>query len=834
MFFDWLLFILKIVCSRKKDKVVFTITLAMNAEKKRKRADIAADIRKLARTSIECFQKKTDVPRALLFDGKASQVIKTGVFMVSAVQEQLRYTSLPPFVDTTDNFNVQTMQFIEANADEIAKSVHERTSSFVLTPGQMVAIHYVAYGSQTTVAYGYTMRKEAVLAANIVKPNRGKPGNTVNLKDCNGVLSLKPESMPSKLRVVCFPPGTGKTIITVAAMQLVLFSEKGQRQSFKFYKHCASDPETGYRRENTSDFESMAKRRIAPLVLFFVPKNMMEHWRKTVADSQAECTRLFGEGVRVWQGLKKEFSVDAVFQDMLKTFWILPLESKSLDVMQEHPDVAVSGVVYDEMNTNISKNGARARSPIAGPVLVPQATVETLKLHFRNKTSGNFLQNIVGAGALNTAQELKCLVANKQFTEVRTSLISMAKLRLSMPPETLMTMLASGSVSKMPEGVVVLRLRGRPTLLQTMHPGSLTFDLSACFQQHFSLTDGNGLLPTAAFIKSRDDDVIQIDWYAMDTAFREYKDRVYKHSIFEDHYAELGVPGYADEDEIKKAFHQQALKWHPDKNNGCPEAAERFKKIKRAYDVLSDDVGRQYYDRTSGHEYHYEKMMNNNKTRMARAAGTRFEEQKAKIHAFLAPCSACHGAPVFLRCNNLAVCDNPLCEKFYGVARFAMQSRMPLGASVREKVSKLQDAIAPEFTSQELVYASLSFMITENPKASVLLFCKQMTPEFEQFMNGRHGRLGNTKIVDLERTASAAGKAKKVFEEFISPTRENAMILVCSLSKGSGTVAGLDLKTTTGVVIFGSMSTDQQTQIYGRVLRMDVEGKGMIPVVVVS
>ncbi|TND10159.1 MAG: curved DNA-binding protein [Bacteroidetes bacterium] len=61
-------------------------------------------------------------------------------------------------------------------------------------------------------------------------------------------------------------------------------------------------------------------------------------------------------------------------------------------------------------------------------------------------------------------------------------------------------------------------------------------------------------------------------------------------------YLILDITEGATVDEIKKAYRALAKQHHPDKNNGSKESEERFKKIREAYEILSDEDKKRAYD----------------------------------------------------------------------------------------------------------------------------------------------------------------------------------------------------------------------------------------------
>jgi DnaJ-class molecular chaperone len=74
-----------------------------------------------------------------------------------------------------------------------------------------------------------------------------------------------------------------------------------------------------------------------------------------------------------------------------------------------------------------------------------------------------------------------------------------------------------------------------------------------------------------------------------------------------DYYKILGITTDSNQIQIRKAFRELALQYHPDKNKNSEESKEKFMEIVQAYEVLSDVKARERYDFNTVSEKKFQK-----------------------------------------------------------------------------------------------------------------------------------------------------------------------------------------------------------------------------------
>ena len=759
--------------------------------------------------------------------------LSTQDFMHSTIQEQTDFIKRPSWVNTHDNVSGPVLRWFSENSSIVARDTPARTGFFDLTYGQRAAIYYFAYGTPVKVSYGYELNREAASKflekhflsyggldnpqrkQEIINRLKHRQTQLLRLKasETTSIMSLSPETVPPMLRIACLPMGLGKTVICVFSAVMALCTTKGRQISDIVYAQKSREAETGFRRETEIDFSKTDQKKVAPLFVFFVPKHMEVHWEQTMYDCKSEVSRLHEKGVflfddvQIWRGTPKRdilsFSVRRCYKEGKPTLWVLPLVSSSLDVLYASPDIAVSGVVYDEMDTNISKVGNKVRSIIAGPVIVAQATIESLVVHFQNQQKNNFLQNIVGAHAMRDEEDMNRSLKSGEFSEISRTLTCSARLHLCMPSAKFMQMVAGASVNKMPLGIRCHGITSRKSVYDVLCYGDLRErDLSAIIINHLHRRLEHLVVATAQLRQKLSAvSYVRVVHGHQVVDFEAIKQPLYR--IADEFFSNAGPSLYdvlgLDSNrwsipfsELEAAKKKAQIQWHPDKHpNDTQKATEMFQKIGQAFDTLSDYRKKEQYDKELRGTHRRKDFVATldgffTKTiapfatcEKCRRTAFRFYASNDNMH-----CVACHPVPTSSG------------NAIYDVDFTAAKSSPPISG---------RDAIT-----------SLLVQCLRKPKARVVLFCNEFSDEFLAPLANAEGLLG-LEILTFLKGCNKNKRAHRI-ATFSAPHEYNPVPMLMVMSKGE--IRGSDLKNVTAVVMYGHTHKDERKQVIGRCLRM--------------
>lgn len=752
-------------------------------------------------------------------------------FMNATIQEQIEYIKRPDWVKTHDNLSSPVLTWFSENSMTVARRTPARTATFCLTYGQRAAIYYLSYGSPVKVSYGYSidtdaaveyLRKHYVLDDKTHDPEHKQESirqfkqrqfrlERMQSSAITSVMSVSPDSVPPVFRIACFPMGLGKTVITAFSAITALCTTEGRRISDLIYAQKCREPETGFRRETTADGSAIDQKRIAPLFVFFVPKHMEAHWEQTAYDCVPEVARLHQKGVflsdtlQIWKGTPKaqNFSVSRCYEEGKPTLWILPLGTSSLDVLYASPDIAVSGVVYDEMDVNLTKMGNKTRSIVAGPVVVVQATVESLAVHFQSQQKNNFLQGIVGFHAMKSERDLKSNLRSGNYDEISRALTCSARLHMCMPPVKLMQMVAEASSHKMPRGITRHSVTTRKSIYDVLCYGNLSErDISSAISSYLYSALQNHVTATSqlkqklcaiAYAKTEGADQV-VDFEALREPVQKVVDEMYPTSS-ETHYDVLGLRfedcwGYVGKEKLEAARKAARIKHHPDKNPDDVEGATRmFQKIEQAYDVLSNYVKKMRYDGTL--------LMARKKIDCDATVRNFFEK---KISAF-SKCDKCAGSRFRFCPGN----DNAHCVGCH-----------PHPVSFSDEISSYDFSPAETTVPMSGRDAVVSLLVQRlgDPKARVVLFCNQYSLEF---LDAVRKKEKNLVVLTFPKGSKKDTRARTI-AKFSAPHERHPFPMLMIMSKEE--IRGSDLKNVTSVVVYGKAHDDERRQVIGRCLRM--------------
>jgi len=84
-----------------------------------------------------------------------------------------------------------------------------------------------------------------------------------------------------------------------------------------------------------------------------------------------------------------------------------------------------------------------------------------------------------------------------------------------------------------------------------------------------------------------------------------------------DYYEVLGIVPSASAEEIRRAYHKRAFKYHPDRNQKWDEANKEMQGINEAYAILSDPIKRREYDLPRGYGIRVPKFKKGSKVKIS-------------------------------------------------------------------------------------------------------------------------------------------------------------------------------------------------------------------------
>jgi hypothetical protein len=173
-----------------------------------------------------------------------------------------------------------------------------------------------------------------------------------------------------------------------------------------------------------------------------------------------------------------------------------------------------------------------------------------------------------------------------------------------------------------------------------------------------------------------------------------------------------------------------------------------------------------------------------------------------------------------------------------------------VGTVVAEPLSSEQETIGPTTTIEDAMrilsekpnpllttFVSAIRVLVREPKSRVVAFCKlENVVEFENFLQAT---LPPETVCVNMKTITTKIRQSGSFMELFNDDKDRAVVALCDKSTRSDSIAGIDFKNATSMIIDSfDISENLQQQLIGRVLRMntknDLGGRRYIPIVMAS
>ena len=674
---------------------------------------------------------------------------------------------------------------ILSNIQNVFDSIpHSFGDDLTLIPAQILAIYHA------TTAYPFERVIEATFRVTELQNDVPPPMYRDEYRrrvlapheSYNEVVRIPPNEF-QRLQILCYGTGSGKTIMTTISSLLLLIDPVKWNHILKSAVRVMSE----HNRENESGLiRGSSNVQVARLVICFVPKAVLKQWEVTANDVKKYIQRHFGmqEEVQVWVGHLSHHSIEncLVFGNK-PTIWFLGLETKSIDVLFQTPHISFAALVYDEFNASVRKQSKEKRSIPIGPTYVAQATIDSLEIGMQSNPSHPIRQALLNDTRLPYSVNIISHFFNgSKNDDYGLILVKHLVMRMMISPFFIRSFMTKNCVDYMPRGLDIIRLMYRRVTL------------AGQMQLNDALTELN-ITSLDVFIQSLLNDMhIAYDLRpTVQQALEKMKD---------------GIEGTVES--LKNLGHIT--------NNESIKSC--FRRIGERLQAESIDC--------------------------IICLGT--IESRGDM-CIVGCCTAVYCKPCLeltrQQSSKCAHCRAPNFTKSVYSAEPGTQSNpqtqqpplddgvIPPEASIEDAMKILSVVPKPLITC----FVEAIQVLVRAPKSRVVVFCNLLyVQEFETRVLS--ALPPGTLMVNM-KTISTKIKQSSAFMEKFNDNGNRAVVALCDRSTNSKSIAGIDFKNATSMIIDSlNISDDLQQQLIGRVLRMNTKNKNgqseYIPIVLAT